>query len=122
MSQKIYVVEEHSSYCGEASGQKLVEAYLSKEKAIELKDKLEEIERKLNEADEKCMDCRFDNFSYKVENIKTFDKRAKQFCKDANFELEEDGYGNLWLECQGKPPERWDYHYYYITETELVNG
>ena len=121
MNRKIYIVEECGCCCGEDSSNKLVGAFFSKDKANGLKANLEEIECKIDEVEDKCMECRFDSYSYRVKNEKTFNQRAKQFCKDANFVLVNDGYGEFWLECQGKPPVRWDHYYYYIREVELYD-
>lgn len=119
MNRKIYIVEECGCCCGEDSSNKFIKAFFSKDKANDLKADLEEIEHKIDEEEDKCMKCRFDSYSYYVKNEKTFNRRAKQFCENANFVPMDDGYGELCLECQSKPPERWDHYYYYIRETEL---
>ena len=120
--KKIYIVGESSFGFGEFSGNASMGAFFSKEKADRLKEKLEKIEEEKEAAEQKCSNCNFNKSTYAVKNEQTFIRRAKQICIDANFVWRNDEYGDLWLECSNEIDGDSDVNFYYIVETELVDG
>ena len=116
--QKIYLLEEDCHDQWESYGTKLLGAWKNLDKIKIIKEQYEKYETIREDQSKICDNCRFSRCTDYIKNLKTYNRRAKKFCKQADFQFENDDYE--YYSCISACDPYLSYSYN-IKETELCD-